>query len=103
MTSREAEAVLVREIVAEEVARYGEAATARQAAPLVAALRDRAEAVRVAELERHRTRLAGLDSAQLEAVEALTRGLVAKLLHQPSVRLKQDAGTPRGERNAGAL
>ena len=35
--------------------------------------------------------------------EALTRGLIAKLLRPPTVRLKEDAGTPRGERNASAL
>ena len=35
-----------------------------------------------------------------EAVESLTRAIVAKLLHEPSVRLKAQAGTPQGERNA---
>ncbi len=40
---------------------------------------------------------------QREVVEALTKSLVAKLLHEPSVRLKHDAGTPRGERNAAAV
>ena len=48
-------------------------------------------------------KLAGLDDDQRDAVEALTRGLVDKLLHEPSVRLKGDAGTPRGERNAAAV
>jgi glutamyl-tRNA reductase len=33
----------------------------------------------------------------------LTRTIVAKLLHQPSVRLRHDAGTPQGERNASAV
>jgi glutamyl-tRNA reductase len=41
--------------------------------------------------------------AQREAVEAVTRGVVAKLLHGPSVRLKDDVGSPRGERNAAAV
>jgi glutamyl-tRNA reductase len=36
-------------------------------------------------------------------VEALTKGIVAKLLHQASVRLKDDAGTPQFERNAAAV
>jgi len=44
-----------------------------------------------------------LSPEQQEAVEALTRGVVAKLLRAPTVRLKQDAGTPRGERNVSAL
>ncbi len=43
------------------------------------------------------------DADGREAVEALTRGLLAKLLHDPTVRLKDAAGSPKGERLAGAL
>ena len=50
-----------------------------------------------------RSRLDGLDARQREAVEALTRGIVAKLLHEPTVRLKDAAGSPRGERAGRAL
>jgi len=100
---RSGEAAKVRVIVAEEVERYLVEVTARQAAPLVAQLRERVEAVRVAELDRHTKRLAGLTDEQRDAVESLTRALVNKLLHEPSVRLKDDAGTPRGERNAAAV
>ena len=100
---RAAEADIVRHLVAEEVVRFGDVAAARQAAPLIAQLHDRAEHLRLAELARHRARLAGLDDKQWDAVEALTRGLIAKLLHEPVVRLKDDAGTPRGERNASVL
>ena len=100
---RAGEAAKVRVIVSEEVERYLMEATARQAAPLVAQLRERVEAVRQAEVERHAKRLGALTDEQREAVEAITRGLVAKLLHEPSVRLKDDAGTPRGERNAAAV
>lgn len=97
------EAAHVREIVRDEVERFVMEHTARQAAPLVAALRERGEQVRAAELDRFAHKLTGLDPAQRAAVEALTRGIVAKLLHQPSVRLKDDAGTPQGERNAAAV
>ena len=55
------------------------------------------------ELARFAGRLAELDDAEREAVEALTRAIVAKLLHGPSVRLRHDAGTPQGERNAAAV
>ena len=44
-----------------------------------------------------------LDPTQRELVESITRGLVAKLLHEPSVRLRDQAGTPSGERNAAAV
>jgi glutamyl-tRNA reductase len=76
---------------------------ARQVAPLISQLHDYAEQVRLGQLVRFAGRLDGLDDRQRAAVEAMTRGLVAKLLHAPSVRLKDDAGTPRGERNASAL
>ena len=44
-----------------------------------------------------------MDDRQREAVEALAAGIVGKLLHEPSVRLKDAAGTARGERLAEAL
>ena len=100
---RAGEAAKVRVIVADEVERYLVESTARQAAPLVAQMRERVEQVRAAELERHARKLGGLSAAQRDAVDALTRSLVNKLLHEPSVRLKEDAGTPRGERNAAAV
>jgi glutamyl-tRNA reductase len=93
----------VRSIIDVEIDRFGAQTTALQAAPLVTALRDHAESVRLAELARYRSRLASLDPEEFEVVQALTRGIVAKLLHQPSVRLKDQAGSPQGERNAAAI
>jgi glutamyl-tRNA reductase len=101
--ARAAEAERVRDIVAEQLERFLLDATARQAAPLVARLHDRAEAIRRGEVERFASRLDGLGAEDREAVAALTRAIVAKLLHEPSVRLRHDAGTPRGERNAAAV
>lgn len=100
---RLAEVDQVRVIVAEEVERFGAQAAALQAAPLVTALRDRAEALRLAEIDRHAKRLAQLDDEQRQLIEAITRGVVAKLLHEPSVRLRNQAGTPQGERNAASV
>jgi glutamyl-tRNA reductase len=100
---RAEEATRVHEIVSEEVERFGQEATARQAAPLVAQLHQHAEAIRRSELERFTARLAMLDDAQRAAIEAVTKGIVAKLLHNPSVKLKDDAGTPQGERNAATI
>lgn len=100
---RAEEALRVSDIVSEEVERFGVEATARQAAPLVAQLHQRAEAVRMSEIDRFSARLASLDDAQRAALEAVTKGIVAKLLHTPSVKLKDDAGTPQGERNAATV
>ena len=59
--------------------------------------------MRAAELDRFRSRLDGLDARQQAAVEALTKGILAKVLHEPTVKLKDLAGTPRGDRLAEAL
>jgi glutamyl-tRNA reductase len=101
--ARAAEAARVREIIADQLERFLLDATARQAAPLVARLHDRAEQIRNAEVERFSARLGELARDQHDTVEALTKSIVAKLLHQPSVRLRHDAGTPQGERNAAAV
>ena len=100
---RQGEVAAVQSIVGDEVQRFADVVEARQVAPLISQLHDYAEQVRLGELLRFAGRLDGLDDRQRGAVEAMTRGLVAKLLHAPSVRLKDDAGTPRGERNASAL
>ncbi len=100
---RAAEAQAVRNIVAEELERFTLELTARQAAPLVALLHARAEVVRIAEIDRLQKKLSSLSDEQQQAVDALTKGIVAKLLHDMSVRLKDDAGTPRGERNSAAV
>jgi len=93
----------VRAIVTAEVEQFAMEVTARQAAPLVAQLHERAEDVRTKEVARFAGRLAELADAERDTVEALTRAIVAKLLHGPSVRLRNDAGTPKGERNAAAV
>ena len=100
---REREIDAVAAIVDDEVARYLAEASAREVAPLIAALRSRADQVTAAELDRHTSRLADLSPAQRAAVEALLHGVVNKLLHEPTVRLKDAAGHARGDRLAEAL
>jgi glutamyl-tRNA reductase len=103
LAGRRHEIVRVEEIITEEVGRYLGSATEREVAPLVADLRSRAEELRLAELQRYKNRLDGLDGRERAAVEALTRGIVAKLLHEPTVRLKSSAGSLQGERLAEAV
>jgi glutamyl-tRNA reductase len=94
---RRAEIPAVELIVAQEVDRFNDALAARSVAPLVGALHDRSEAVRHAEMERFARRLHDLSPEQLEAVDAVTRRVVAKVLHEPTVNLKNAAGTARGD------
>jgi glutamyl-tRNA reductase len=103
METRRREIPVARSLLAEELERYRVSTAARSAAPLVAALRARAETIRRAELERQSTRLDALGPEAREIVEAVTQRTVAKLLHEPTVRLKDASGSPRGEQLAEAL
>ena len=100
---RRREIAAVQAIIDTELDRYVDESTARSVAPLIAQLRGRADRVRMAEIERLSHRLSDLDDRQRDAVEALAAGIVGKLLRDPTVRLKDAAGTARGERLAEAL
>ena len=100
---RQREVTAVHAILDVELDRYVDESTARSVAPLVASLRARGDLVRSGELQRLAARLGDLDDRQSDAVEALAAGIVGKLLHEPTVRLKDAAGTARGERLAEAL
>jgi len=98
LSGRQGEVAQAREIVSDEVERYRAASRARGAAPVVSALRGQAELARRAEFDRQRAKRSDLTDEQWEQVDAVTRAMVAKLLHQPTMTLKDAAGTPRGER-----
>jgi glutamyl-tRNA reductase len=100
---RQEESVAARHIIAAEVERFRTASRQRGAAPVIASLRSRLESLRVAELERHRAQLADLSQEEWEHVDAATRAALAKMLHEPTMLLKDTAGTPRGERLVEAL
>jgi glutamyl-tRNA reductase len=103
LQQRRSELARVREIITAELDRYRFERSAREAAPLVTALRARAESLRMAELQRHSAKLDALDPGARAVIESVTRGLVNKLLHDPTVRLKDAAGSARGELYADAL
>ncbi len=103
LTGREEEVAGATSIVTDEVERYRVASRARDAAPMVSALRARVEEARRSEFDRQRSKRSELSDVQWEQVDAVTRAMVAKLLHQPTVVLKDAAGTPRSERLVEAL
>jgi len=103
LSKRREEIPAVEAIVEDEVDRYLSASSARSVTPLIVELRTRGESVVADELQRHAAKLAGLEPAQRELVEGLVRGAVAKLLHEPTVALKDAAGSARGERLGGSL
>ncbi len=103
LDERRAEVDEARGIMAAELRRYQAARRARGAAPVVASLRGRLESARLTELARRRSQFGDLSDADWAQVEAVTRSVLAKLLHEPSVVLKETAGTARGERLVEAL
>jgi glutamyl-tRNA reductase len=100
---RSSEVGQVRVIIGEEVDRFLLDQTQRQAAPLVAQLRRFVEDIRQAEVDRFDASLAAMTPEQRELVESISHGIINKMLHAPSVRLREAAGTPQGERLSAAV
>jgi glutamyl-tRNA reductase len=100
-----AEVAAVRAIVEEEFAAYGSAVRAAQVTPTVVALRAMAATVVDAELERLGGRLSehGVSGHALEEIAQTVRRVVDKLLHAPTVRVKELASSPGGEEYETAL
>lgn len=99
------EVAAVRAIVEEEFAAYGSAVRAAQVTPTVVALRAKAATVVDAELSRLAGRLSehGVSGHALEEISQTVRRVVDKLLHGPTVRVKELASSPGGEEYAAAL
>ena len=95
----------VRAIVEEEFAAYGSAVRAASVTPTVVALRVKAATVVDAELSRLAGRLAdeGVSGHALEEMAQTVRRVVDKLLHAPTVRVKELASSPDGAEYAAAL
>lgn len=93
----------VRRIVDEEVASYVAWQRATRVAPTVVALRSMADDVVGAELARLATRVPAMDERARAEVAATVRRVVDKLLHAPTVRVKELADQPDGDRYADAL
>ncbi len=101
--AREKEVSSVIEIINEELERFSNLFSARSVAPIVTQLHSRAEEIRNAELQKLFRKFPELTSEQLKGIETLTSVIANKLIHEPTVRLKDAAGTPKGERLSEAL
>lgn len=97
------EVVKARALVEEEALKFAAWTRTVRVEPTISALRQRAEDVRAAEVARLSGRLADLDERQRAVVDALTRGIVNTLLHEPTVRLKAIADARGGEEHAATL
>ncbi|MFE1292651.1 glutamyl-tRNA reductase [Streptomyces sp. NPDC058751] len=93
----------VRRIVSDEVAAFGAAQRAAHITPTVVALRAMAADVVANEIARLEGRLPDLDDKQRGEITQTVRRVVDKLLHAPTVRVKQLAAEPGGAGYADAL
>jgi glutamyl-tRNA reductase len=96
LSGRQREAERAEAIVAAEADRFREWHASLDVVPAIASLRARAEEIREAELRKADAVLGRLDESQRRAVEAITAQIVNKLLHLPTVRLKEAAAAADG-------
>jgi glutamyl-tRNA reductase len=89
LRERRKEAAAAEALVAEEVAEFLSWRRSLDAVPLLVELRRRGDEIRKAELEKARRRLGPLSAQQEEALDAATTAIVNKLLHPPTVVLKE--------------
>jgi len=86
--TRAAEVEHAEALVESEIAKFMQWWATQDVVPTIRALRERAEAIRAAELQRTLAKLPGLSPAEQEAIGALSAAIINKLLHQPIARLK---------------
>jgi glutamyl-tRNA reductase len=89
--TRRAEEGRAEALAIEETDRLAEWLRFRAVSPAIAELRTYAETIRTGELRRSAARLRDLTPEQIDAVEALTNGIVNKLMHGPTVALRDAA------------
>jgi glutamyl-tRNA reductase len=103
LAGRRREADHAEAIVAQEAERFRAWQASLDVVPAIASLRARAEQIRSAELARLEARLGRLSEADRRAVESTTAQIVNKLLHLPTVRMKEAAVTADGVLYADAV
>ncbi len=103
MQPGEAAIEAARQIVADELEAYLSAGRADRVTPTVVALRAKAAGVVESELARLAGRIGGIDAAVLEEVAKSMNRIADKLLHAPTVRVKELAGRPGADSYEDAL
>ncbi len=94
VADRRREAERAEAIVTLEVERFLARLDAQVVVPTIVSLQEQMETIRQAEIDRVRGRLGKLTPEQEQAVEALSHGIVNKILHAPITTLKTAAREP---------
>ncbi len=87
---RKIEAEKAEKIIDEEVEKFIRWMSSLDSVPTIVALRQKAEEIKAEELERLKGRIAGLDEEKMKAVEYMAAAIINKLIHPPTVALKED-------------
>ena len=82
------------ETIDAEVQRFEARLQTLHVVPTIVSLQDQFETIRQAEIDRIRGRLGSITPEQEAAIEAMTRGIINKLLHTPITTLKSSAAAP---------
>jgi len=96
LSGRRREAERAESLVAVEAEKFHEWHASLDVVPAIASLRAKAEEIRTTELQKADSLLSRLDDSQRKAVESVTSQIVNKLLHLPTVRMKQAAAAADG-------
>lgn len=96
LREREREARLVERIIAEEVRKFRGWLCGLDVVPLIKSLRQKAETIRVSELERAFNKLQDLTPEERSVIDRMSSLIVNKILNDPTWRIKQLAGTENG-------
>jgi glutamyl-tRNA reductase len=103
LSGRRREAERAEFLVAAEAEKFHEWHASLDVVPAIASLRAKAEEIRRSELRKAESLLGRLDDSQRNAVESVTSQIVNKLLHLPTVRMKQAAAAADGVTYAEAV
>lgn len=95
LAQRQAEIPQVNRILAEEKAQFLEYLASLDVIPLIVQMRAHANTIRQAEIEKTLQRIPGLPPEAHAHIDALTRSIVNKILHSPTVRLRAEANGPQ--------
>jgi glutamyl-tRNA reductase len=98
LRERKRQAQQAESLVEREVAKFADRLRSLEVVPTIVSLREKLEEIRRAELGRTLARLPGADEVTRQALETLSQGIVNKILHAPTVKLRDSSKAGHGHR-----
>ena len=98
LRERKRQAQHAESLVEREVTKFADRLRSLEVVPTIVSLREKLEEIRKSELSRTLARLPGADESTRQALEALSQGIVNKILHAPTVKLRDSSKAGHGHR-----